>query len=401
MAGNVVIIENLRIFERGSLNIGAVAKRPSAGQSDGQRPLTDALNDANILTNYLIQKSFVTTIRALARISDLVAKMEQAGAAAAAKSVVDSNRAYISEVFSYRKLNQTGQIIESNENQVFSLFQNVFDLLSASPQKPKDEILTALKKFQGDYIEIIEDLIIDRSADLQSFGQGKFVKEAEEQLNQLDRENFKELVSRYVVAFSGPDSNSQLREINEVEKHQVVSGVITEITKSVNEYKQKGIELSSSPKSDTSALKSLIDKILRRESSLVVQGSVETEKFLINVRYHIHLLQQLIILNGTLDKINAYHQAITAMESGVERIFLLGRGADTRKLVAEIAERAKLEASSSDDYMQVAAILTNARGNNLAGDAYRDDQTAAAMGEVSKIANDSKQYFEDRSAIIN
>lgn len=401
MAGNIVIIENLRIFERGGLNFGAGSKRQSLSTSEGARPLSDALNDANVLTNYLIQKSFVTTIRALARISDLVTKMEQAGAEAAVKSLIESNKSYINEVFSYRKLNQAGLIIESNEDKVFSLFHNVFELLSASPQKPKDEILSALKKYQNEYIEIIEDLVIDRSADLQSFGQGTFVKEAEEQLNQLDRENFKELVSRYVVAFNSPDSTSQLREMNELEKHQVIGGIIGEISHSVNEYRQKGMELSASPKSRDNSIKRLIERIIGKDDSLVVQGSIETERFLINIRYHIHLLQQLIILNGTLDKIHAYHQAITAMESGVEKIFRISRGAETRKLVHNIVEQARAEASSDDPYLQVTSILTDTRGNMLAGDSQRDEQTASALGEVSKIASQSKKYFENRSAVIN
>jgi hypothetical protein len=402
MVGNVVLLENLRIFEKATIFVGGGTRRAALAPSDLSRaPSSEALNEASMLTNYLIQKSFVTTIRALARVNELIEKVRQAEAPEAIKSIEENILEFIKEVFSYQRLSQSGRVVESNDEAVLSLFDSVYKIISNSEQKPREEITEALKSHQQKYIQIIVDMVVDRAADLQSFGQGTFVREAEEQLNQLDRDNFKDLVSSYVISMNSSDSGTQLAEVTDVEKHRMLGGIITAIDASVGSYKQKGMELSVLPQATSGSLKGLIEGWRRSKKSMIVQGSVETEMFLIDVRYHINRLQQLVILSGVLDKINAYHQAITAMEAGIEEIFLRNRAESTRLKSEKVAQQAKSEAASEDPYLRVAAIFSETRGSVLAGDSARDQQTGTVMGEVSGIASQSRNYFETRMKTIN
>ena len=297
----------LNIIEKLNINIALEGFGERRFSKEAKK---DLMTDIDHLGVYLIQKSFVTTVRTLAKSAELVSKYKQRNAIEIGDQVEAQVKIFIRDTFGYEKYDVDGAVIETNKENVVTLFNEIKNYLFIDADDDEDDqaILERLKGYQRRYLDILLDLVIDRSADLQTFGEGSLMQKADERLLKLEKGNIQDLYDT-VMARLDENGNSEIRDLAYTEQKFVVDGIFESVEGDVEQFTKAPAERNAG------TIQQKLQSIFKKsEIDIAEQDVVTTEMLLIAITNKLHRAQQIIILTDLLNQINEFHHTITQVE---------------------------------------------------------------------------------------
>jgi len=100
------------------------------------------------LSVYLVQKSFVSVVRTIAKSYELVERYKHSDDENSAKQLKDYVGKHIEQIFGYELVNPNGDTAQSNKNEISTLFSNIMSLVFSEDDADSKIILEKLKSYQ-------------------------------------------------------------------------------------------------------------------------------------------------------------------------------------------------------------------------------------------------------------
>lgn len=283
-----------------------------------------------VVSTCLIHKSFGTTVRGLMRAAEVRRDLERLNRDADLVYLDEIVRCFVSEMFAFKRLDLNGKEIESNVAEVENLFSEVGRILSErTSQEDSGRLLKDLPALQARFIEVVLAMVRDRAADVPTTGPGSSQREFERRLQELESQNFVDLVKDYALVASERAANKaplpdiaykQQREIEEFIRMELRSDIATFVEQKAGQFPKKRFRYFGMRRKDLNA------------------GYVVEMEVLLSVRESISHLQRLAILRSALDKLDMFYAVLESISFAI-------RAAQSRTA----AEAAKREESLAND----------------------------------------------------
>lgn len=279
-------------------------------------------------TTYLIQKSFVTTIRGLIRADEIRRDLERLKRKDDVAHLEAIIARFLSELFAFKTLDLNGKEVASNAVEVEKLFAEVCRSLSERPCPEDSEQLSKdLRAHQAHFVDVVLAMVRDRAADVSTTGPGSSMPAVEKRLQELESQNFEDLVKDYALVATGQTDHK-------VPLPDIAYRHLTEVENSVRNKLRDDVVNFAEQESAQLDKKRFRGYFGGRRNSLETAYVVKMEFFLLSVRESISRSQRLVILRSALDKVHMFYAVLEGISSAI-------RAAQSR---AE-AEAAKLQES--------------------------------------------------------
>jgi len=278
---------------------------------------------------------------------------------------------FLAELFAFKSLDLNGEEVASNALEVEKLFAEVCSALAERPcQEDAEQLAKDLRAHQAHFVEVVLAMVRDRAADVSTTGPGSSMPAVEQRLQELESQNFEDLVKDYALVATGQtDHKVPLPDI--AYKH------LTLVENSLRHKLRTDVENFAEQESVQLVKKGFRGYFGGRRHALETAYVVKMEFFLLSVRELISRSQRLVILRSALDKVHMFYAVLEGISSAI-------RAAQSR---AE-AEAAKLQESVSN----AEAATLRSRGDLISG------TIATAYEATAKLSGDHAEREKGHEA---
>jgi hypothetical protein len=391
----MINVENRnQLFE--SINILTINYAPSeSGRYADCTTKSDAelLERCDLLTTYLVQKSFVTSLRTIVKSQELIEKYLEIEEEEIAEDLKSLTKQYVLEIYSFEVEDEDGNNINQNGQEVYKFLINLTDIASGGEAISNESLTEQLVGYQNTFVDLIVDLVAKRSAESQTIGWGSFSQEIEKRLKNLEKLNFDNIKKSFFNENNKPNQLKPLPDFAERDRVKVTDDLMLAIDKEVS------VLVSREPGQIDNKALGILDRIRKKkEIEVVAQDVLGTERFLCSIRESINRLQQ---VSSVLDSINELYVAICSLENDLDAELLNKQAKNKHKDAEELCSQAEKLSDSNNLHKVMMGKLAGKLAKRKDATASQTDDLADAKREVATSLDSLDIYFKDKSQQVS
>ena len=366
--------------------------------------ISDLENHVTLLTNYLIQKAFISTIRSLVQSIQISDRLSASGRAQERSALVGIVTSFLSDLYSYELVSYDKEVASTNKEEVISLFENVCSSIFGGDSSVNEEQLPQyLAAKQSDFVKIVLEKGRQQLDSLVTVtASGASNEKIENLLNQMETSNLDWLIDTYSVSLDSTADGSKLPELDNSAQTEIANAVLTKLCDTVTEF--DSATTGDSPPDHAKSgnfFSGWAKESSKKSADLTQTNLLQTEQFIMELRLYISYRQQITILTSMVDKVNEFSTSLRAFEAVL--------AASDRRAVAdhkriEISNRSKGMdnfSNSNDDVKKALAALSGAALRPTTSDADLQEKISLNDQELAEKIGLLNEFFKDRNERAN
>jgi len=183
---------------------------------------TDGIErNVTILTNYLLQKSFLSTIRSLIKAVQLAERLRQNGREAQRNALLEITQEFLTDMYAFRSVSPEGEVIADTSEEVIGLFSKICEkIFTINEENAESKILDFISDCQKDYIRIVLERTRRLASTIESVGNAAAMNEKiESMINKMETANLEWLIDTYTISIDNESNRERLPEIDNKTQH--------------------------------------------------------------------------------------------------------------------------------------------------------------------------------------
>jgi len=271
--------------------------------------------EVTLLTNYLIQKSFISTIRSLIQAIQLAERLKNARREAQREQLISVVNAFLKNLYAVKIISEDGNEIMDNGDSVLTLFAGIIEEVFSKDKSLADEkIHEFLAKKQQLYVRLVLERARSLTGTISTITSNQAASEKlESLLNKMETANLDWLIETYSLHADATAGKRKLPELDNQTQRTISNAVLVRMNEKVlsfHEATEKG-----TPIPRFALLASWIPANRRRSIDLSQTNLLEAEQFIVELRLHISYRQQITILGSVLDRLNEFSVFLQGFEA--------------------------------------------------------------------------------------
>ena len=275
--------------------------------------MRDIEENVRLLTNYLIQKSFVSTIRSVVKAVQLADRLKVLQRDENRSQLIDIVDDFLRNLYSIRLVSPDGVVISDSGNAVLTLFQDIIEgLLDVKHETDEETFREFLTKKQQEYVTMVLDRARRLTNTIETITSNPPANEKlEALLNRMETAQLEWLIETYSLATSQATGKLRLPELDNNTQKEISNAVLVQMGSMVKEFQQA---------TEEGSVRKGVSKVKRFFGhpgivDLSQTNLLEAEQFIVELRLHVSYRQQITILSSLLDKVNEFSAFLDAFEA--------------------------------------------------------------------------------------
>lgn len=358
--------------------------------------------NVTILTNYLMQTSYVATIRGLVKAVQLADRLRRERRDRQRALLLTIVSEFLEDLYSHRLVAPDGTVIEDAGQEVVELFAEICQyVLTTAEDIPDEELVKFLASRQEKYVRLVLERIRRLTTTIESVGSSSAMNDKlEDLLNRMEAASLEWLIDTYTLHLGEATHRARLPEIDNRTQREISQAVLTQMESRVREFDEDTKQGKQSP--SLSALTNWVAGFGRTQVIDLSQTNLlQAEQFMVALRLHISYRQQITILSSILDKINEFTTALDGFEAVVSSVGREALAHVARSRMEERAVRNSELAESGDSIDAALAILSRAGQRSVEAEAELQDLLGAQDRELAERMSRLREFFSQKSEASN
>ncbi len=367
----------------------------------GSPDLQAVETNVTFLTNYLIQTSYIATIRSLIKAIQLADKLRRVNLEKQRKVLEELVEEFIGDLYSHRLIASDGSIIQDTGVEVLKLFNEICQYIFNDKEDiDESKFAKFLASRQEQYVRLVLERTRRLTTTIESVGITQAVNEKiEKLLNNIETANLGWLIETYTLDIGGLPNTAKLPEIDNRTQKQIADSVLLQMEQKVRTFDEETKQ--GKQRTLMGILRDWVRIGNNRTIDLSQTNLLDTEHFVIALRLHISYRQQITILSSILDKINEFSAMLNSFEAVVS-------AADRATLLDFLNRKKKkrhddLSSSlNSSDVVDVALMaLSKAASRPLEAEIELQGLLKEQDEELAKEVTRLRDFFSKKSETSN